>query len=101
MEKQISEEVLKYNNSTLYTFSIDAAVLHYGYQGKIINMWEVKVDTFPAIHEDALVLFNEKQFSEIWKNRNPMINWYYLKAKYKLTKLSDLPDNWELYLLVH
>ena len=101
MEKQISEEVLKYNNSTLYTFSIDAAVLHYGYQGKIINMWEVKVDTFPAIHEDALLLFNEKQFSEIWKNRNPMINWYYLKAKYKLTKLSDLPDNWELYLLVH
>jgi len=97
IEKQISGEVIKHGSPTLYTFSIDAAVQCYGFKGRIINMWEVRVDTLPVIQEDALVLFNEKQFSEVWKNKNPMLNWEYLKAKYQLIKDTNLPDDWELY----
>lgn len=97
IEKQISNEVIKHDSATLYTFSIDAAIRHYGFKGRIINLWEVKLDTMRPVYELALVLFNEKQFSEVWKNKNPMLNWEYLKANYHLTKLSDLPDDWELY----
>jgi len=97
IEKQISGEVIKHDSATLYTFAIDAAIRHYGFKGIIINMWEVKLDTLPIIQVPALVLFNEKQFSEEWKNKKPMLNWEYLKTHYQLIKLSDLPDYWELY----
>ncbi|HTB30474.1 MAG TPA: hypothetical protein VK808_00510, partial [Bacteroidia bacterium] len=99
IEKQISREVMKHDTATLYTFSIDAAVRYYGFKNKIINMWEVKLDTFPPIREKALVLFNEKQFSDEWKNKNPMFNWRYLNTKYQLIKIKDLPDNWELFYI--
>ena len=26
-----------------------------------------------------------------------MLNWEYLKTKYQLIKVEDLPDDWELY----
>lgn len=60
-------------------------------------MWEVQIDTMPSGLEPALVLFNEKKFSTVWKNKNLMLNWEYLKAKYQLIKNSDLPNDWELY----
>jgi len=99
IEKQIAIEVLKYNPPALYTFSIDAAVECYGYKGKVVNMWELKVDTLPPLYENAMVLFNEIQFGETWKNKNPMLNWNYLKATCHLIKIEDLPDGWELYSL--
>ncbi|HTA26194.1 MAG TPA: hypothetical protein VK809_00280 [Bacteroidia bacterium] len=100
IERQISNEVMKYDTATLYTFSIEDAVRYYGFKNKIINMWKVKLDTLPPIRESALVLFNEKQFSDEWKNKNPMLNWEYLNTKYQLIKLRDLPDNWGLYYIV-
>jgi len=99
IEKQISGELLKYDSATLYTFSIDAALRYYGFKGKIIDLWEVKVDTLPPPQKYALILFNEKQFSRVWKDKNPMLNWEYLKAKYPFSKVEDLPDNWELFYI--
>ncbi len=96
-EKKISNEVIKQAPATLYTFSIDAAVRYYGFKGKIVNMWEVKLDTLPITIEKAQVLFNQKQFKDVWMNKNPMLNWEYLKTKYQLIKVEDLPDDWELY----
>ncbi len=97
IEKEISTEVVKYNPATLYTFSIDGAVSQYGFTGQIVNMYKVKLDTLPSVQKNAMVLFNEKLFSDTWKNKNPMLNWEYLKTKDSLVKMEDLPDNWELY----
>ncbi len=97
IEKQISGELLKYDTATLYTFSLDGPIRYYGFKGKIIDMWEVELDTLSPTSESAIVLFNEKQFSDEWKNKNPMLNWGYLNKKYQLRKLMDLPDKWELY----
>jgi hypothetical protein len=98
-EKQVAAEMLKYSNSTLYTFSIDMALKSYGYKGNIINMSQVKIDTLKNKDTNALVLFNVKQFSEEYKNKNPMINWEYLNKSYVLVKIDDMPEGWVLYKL--
>jgi hypothetical protein len=97
VEKQIANEMLKYSNATLYTFSIDGALKAYGYNGRIINMWDVKLDTVKNDNGPSMVLFNEHAFAEQWKDKNPMLNWEFLKTKYKLAVIDSLPDNWVLY----
>jgi hypothetical protein len=57
-------------------------------------MWKEKINSF---EKDGLVLFNEQKFKDQWKNKNPMINWNYLKMNYKLVKLESYDDGWELY----
>lgn len=99
IEKQISTVVIKYNAKTLYTFSIDAAVCHYGFTGEIINLREVRLETMPIKKDSSLVLFNEKLFGSVWKNKPPMLNWAYLEANCRLEKLEDLPDDWKLYAI--
>jgi hypothetical protein len=98
-EKQVSANMAKYAGSTLYTFSIDMALKSYGYKGNIINMSQVKIDTLRNKDTNALVLFNVKQFSEEYKDKNPMINWEYLNKNYALVKIDDMPEGWTLYQL--
>ncbi|HWY98868.1 MAG TPA: hypothetical protein VNY36_07280 [Bacteroidia bacterium] len=98
-EKQVSVGMSKYANATLYTFSIDMALKSYGYKGNIINMSQIKMDTLKNKDTNALVLFNVKQFSEEYKNKNPMINWEYLNNNYALVKIDDMPEGWVLYKL--
>lgn len=99
LEKQVAGEVIKCNPGNIFTFSIDGDLRCYGYKGNIINLWSVKVDTLKPLNGTEMILFNEKQFNQEWKNKNPMINWEYLKTKYQLVKAEDLPDNWELYYI--
>jgi hypothetical protein len=94
IEKKISATLLKYDNPVLYTFFIDPALKSYEVNKKIINMWGEKINLF---QKEGLVLFNEVKFKEQWKNKNPMINWNYLKKNYQLIKLQSFDDGWELY----
>ncbi|HXB12099.1 MAG TPA: hypothetical protein VNZ45_08955 [Bacteroidia bacterium] len=96
-ERQVANRMLQYQNATVYTFSIDGALRGYGFKGNIINMSTVRIDTLKVCDTNSLVLFNTKQFSEQWKDKNPMINWEYLTKKSKLVTLESLPDGWVLY----
>lgn len=97
VEKAIAEKMLPYPDKTVYTFSIDGALKSYGFTGKIVNMYLIKLDTVQKIDTAGLVLFNPGQFSEIWKDKNPMLNWNFFNAQYRLVKLEDMPDGWSLY----
>jgi hypothetical protein len=96
-EKQIANQLLKYQSATLYTFSIDGALRSYGFKGDIVNMWKVRLDTLKINDTNSLVLFNVKQFSEEWHDKNPMINWEYINTKSALVTIENLSDGWVLY----
>lgn len=96
-EKQVAASMLHYQGKMLCTFSIDGALKNYGYTGKIINMWSTKIDTLQKIDSNLLVLFNMGQFSQVWKNGNPMQNWDFLHKEYRMVKIEDMPDGWTLY----
>jgi hypothetical protein len=93
-ERRISNALLKYDNDVIYTFFIDPALRSYDVNKKIINLLEDKIQSF---QKNALVLFNEPKFRDQWKNKNPMINWNYLKSNYRISKLESFDDGWELY----
>jgi hypothetical protein len=97
VEKYVANKMLNYSNKTLYTFSIDGALKSYGFNGRIINMAEVRIDTMKKIDSNFFVLFNPSQFSETWRNGNPMKNWKFLNKQYSLVKMEDMPNGWELY----
>jgi hypothetical protein len=97
VEKQIATEVLKQPNVPIFTFSIDGALLAYGVNNRIINLYTAKLDTLPPLNAEILVLFNEKQFAEDWKGQKPMTNWEYIQKNFNPVKIEDLPDGWVLY----
>lgn len=97
IEKQLSGLVLQYPGLPLYTFSVDGALKAYGVSNPIINLYDVKLDTLKQAPGEKLVLFNEKQWAEPWRGKNPMLNWNYIKHTFMLTKVKDLPDGWQLY----
>lgn len=95
--KYVSTQMLKYSDRTLYTFSIDGALKNYGFTGKIVNMYEVRIDTMKRIDSNFYVLFNLSQFSEEWKEENPMKNWEFLNTHYNLVEQEDMSRGWKLY----
>lgn len=97
IEKQLTAVILQYPGLPLYTFSVDGALKAYGVSNTIINLYDVKLDTLKQAPGEKLVLFNEKQWAEPWRGKNPMLNWNYIKHTFTLTKVKDLPDGWQLY----
>jgi 4-amino-4-deoxy-L-arabinose transferase-like glycosyltransferase len=97
VERLISQEVLKYPNMPVYTFSIDGALKTYGVKNPLINLYKIKLDTVKYDTSEKLVLFNENLFAEEWKGKNPMNNWEYIKRNFHINKIEDLPDGWALY----
>jgi len=95
-EKNISTEINSFPAKTLYTFSIDPALNYYGCPHKLINLWTNKLS---SIDSNAYLLFNETDFETEFKDKNPMINFNFIKSNKKLVKLKDFEKGWILYEL--
>lgn len=94
LEKSIAETIIDYHPEVIYTFGIDGAISSYGFQGKLINMWEKPVDT---IVPGSLMLFNTQIYEKQWKGKNPMLNFQLLIDKGKALQIEELESGWKLY----
>lgn len=95
LEKNVSAYFISnYPQKTIYAFDIDVAMLGYGVRSPIINIWKDKITTYQL---GSLIIFNEAALGKQWENKNPMINWNYLKNNYSLTKLQTFEQGWEVY----
>jgi hypothetical protein len=95
LEKEVVMAVkAEANHEPIYSFFVDQSFPSYGINNKVHNFFMADYDTF---EKGALVVFNESQFKEQWKNHRVMRNWNRLKAQCDLDTLQRLTDNWYIY----
>lgn len=81
----------------LFTFDLDLALRSYLPDWPINNLWVSRYEAFPT---GALILFNEPRLRRQWEGRNPMLNWDFVAAHYKLREVDTFPEGWTLYEIV-
>jgi Dolichyl-phosphate-mannose-protein mannosyltransferase len=81
-------------HETIYSFYVDQSFPSYGIHNRVRNFFMADYDTF---EKGALVVFNESQFKDQWKNHRVMRNWNRLKAQCDLDTVQRLTDNWYIY----
>lgn len=95
LEKEVVMAVkAEANHEPIYSFFVDQSFPSYGINNRVHNFFMADYDTF---EKGALVVFNETQFKEQWKNHRVMRNWNRLKAQCNLDTLQRLTDNWYIY----
>ena len=95
LEKEVVMAVkAEAKHEPIYSFYVDQSFPSYGINNRVHNFFMADYDTF---EKGALVVFNETQFSEQWKNHRVMRNWNRLKANHDLDTLQRLTDNWYIY----
>lgn len=93
LEQKLASLVELRSEKILYTFNVDMAIASYDTTKVMHNLWETKYDSFEI---KSLVLFNETEFAQQWKEKNPMLNWESLKNGYTLNPVST-EGSWNLY----
>ncbi len=93
LEQKLASFVRQHNEKILYTFNVDMALASYDTSKVMRNLWKEKYDSFEI---KSLVLFNETEFAQQWKGKNPMLNWENLKKYYLLERISN-EGTWVLY----
>lgn len=95
LEKEVVMAVkAEAKNEPIYSFYVDQSFPSYGINNPVRNFFMAEYITF---EKGALVVFNEKQFGEQWKNHRVMRNWNRLKELHHLDTLQRLTDNWYIY----
>lgn len=94
LEREIADFVKNDTHKNVYTFDIDVSFMSYDVNKNVINMWKEKIVEFSF---NSIVVFNEKKFTVQWANKNPMLNWNELNAKYTLQELRDFGNGWKAY----
>lgn len=93
-EKELAEMIHPYEGTTLYSFDVDLAMqgrgLNFGYK----NMF---LERYKNVQSGDLILFDANRYKVQWKDRNPMLNWEYMKNNYQLKVLETHPKGWKLY----
>ena len=83
-----------YSTQPLYTCSVSGALASYEVTNPITDLYYERVST---VAPHALLLFNYNEFSEHFKDSNPMLNWNFIKENYTLVSLRSYPFGWQLY----
>lgn len=83
---------------TIFTFDLDVALRSYYPDVNWKNMWIQRYDTFP---ENSYVLFNEPLLRPQWEGKNPILNWDYMNAHYRLVLVAELEGGWSLYRMMN
>jgi 4-amino-4-deoxy-L-arabinose transferase-like glycosyltransferase len=96
-EKRVAQAVLKHPGIPIYTFSINGALEAYGVQNRLIELYNIKLDSTNIIKGPKLVLFNEDQLYQ--GNIPPIViaNYEYLRTHYKQSAAEDIKGGWSLY----
>jgi len=93
-ELEITEILKPFQDRKLYSFDIDVALKGRGLKFDYQNLWEKR---YMDLKEGELVLFHPIKFQKQWKDKNPMLNWNYIKSSYNLKLLKECPEGWKLY----
>jgi hypothetical protein len=93
-EKEIATMLLPYQGQTLYSFDIDLAMQGRGLNFEYKNMY---MERYNAFNKNDLILFDPSRYKVQWNNKNPMLNWEFLKLNYDLKVLETHPKGWKLY----
>ena len=93
-EREIAISLKSYAGRTLYTCSINGALNSYELSNEIVDLYNNRLSSAPP---NALLLFNYDEFTEHFKDENPMINWKFFNDHYHLAILRSYPLGWALY----
>ncbi|WAC03779.1 phospholipid carrier-dependent glycosyltransferase [Lacinutrix neustonica] len=94
IEKEIATMITPYQGKTLYSFDVDMAMQGRGLDFKFKNMYTARYYDFK---EQDLILFDPARHKVQWKDKNPMLNWEFIKENYVLEVLETHPEGWKLY----
>lgn len=94
LEREIVFKTLEYHPKTIYTFGIYGAFQSYGFEGKLVNLFENRKD---EIENGSLLVFNKKESEIQWENRNPMINFEFIINSGNAKLIATGPKGWEIY----
>ena len=93
-EQEIAVALRKFPNQTIYTCSINGALQSYHVQNTIVDLYSEKID---EVKLPALLLFNQVEFSDHFRNKNPMINFSFLQSNFNLLPLQSFEGGWQLF----
>lgn len=94
LENTVAKEMKQYQGKTVYIFDIDIALKGRKIALNYKSLYEKKYSDF---EKNALVLINEKEITNQWKGKNPLINWELIQKKCVLVKLKTYNEDWHLY----
>jgi hypothetical protein len=80
----------------LFGFDYDVALRNYMPELQHYSLWEQHYKRFPS---GSYLIFNAPLLEKQWSGMAPMQNWNELNEHYTLTKISDLPSGWNLFLI--
>ena len=94
-EREVVQEIIKLKtNEPIYSFYVDQSFPTYGVTNEVRNFY---MEDYMQFESGALVVFNEAQLKDQWKNHRVMKNWNRLKANYQLDTLAAFNSNWKVY----
>jgi len=94
-EKMLAKKIVSMEgNPAIYTNGMSGSLQVYGTKNKIIDLWKMKIDTviFPS-----MLLINEKEINEKWKEKFPYQNWKYITSNFMLAPVIKDSSDWHLY----
>lgn len=95
IEIEITKAIKKENHDGwIYSFYVDQSFKSYGLENQVKNFF---FEDYSSFETGSLVIFNEEEFKEQWKDHNVMRNWKRLKNNYQLDTVSLHTDNWIIY----
>ncbi len=93
LEQNIARTIKSYPLKTVYAFDVDISFPSYNVKNRVISLWEKPIDHF---ERGSLVVFNESELKEQWRDLNPMKNWNLLKNNYQLAQIDSFSNGWTL-----
>ena len=95
-EREIAESIPSYGNDTIYTCAINGALASYKIKNPIVDLYASPIE---HVSSNSLVLFNYNEFSQYFRDSNPMLNWKFLNDHYELVPVRSFPLGWQLYAI--
>ena len=93
-EKEMAVTLKKFPGKTVYTCSVTGALRSYGVPNNIFDLYLEKID---RVEPSSLLLFNEAYFPPHFADKNPMINYNFIRSNYHLHALTNFSSGWTLY----
>jgi len=93
-ERQLSNDLKKFEGGRLYVFYWDTALKSYSSDFEYHNLWSEMVR---SAEEGDLVLFNKDELEEQWAGSRLMQNWNFLNSNHQMEEIEGWHNGWKLY----